>query len=419
VRSLPNGQFRFAVSEPTEAPSNKASRRRIVEQLTALFLVAFNLRIAMACIGPVIDDLRRDLDMSYAQLGFLSTLPVLCMSLFAPFAQRLSSTRGPDHAILVATVLMAVAVFTRAWATTWIMLLSAFVAGTGIAIAGTLLNTFVKQHYADRSVLVSGLYSAALCLGAALAAGFTAPIESLTHGSWRTALAIWSIPGFIAAWVWRRMILSQPHAASRESRPTTASLPWKRPRAWVVTFFFGLQSVVFYVVLAWLAPMYISLGWSAERAGALLSYWIAAQVIFIFIVARIASRSRDRRPWLAACSIAAIVAMTGFAFTPLTFSSVWVVLLGFACGGWFPLCMNLPLDYGRTPSEAGSWTAMMLCGGYLLSAFSPSLAGWARDEGHSYPAIFWTLSALSLIILLLTPFLRPTPADSSYFQASE
>lgn len=374
-------------------------------QLIALFFVAFNLRVAMACIGPVLDYLRTDLDMSRAQLGLLSTLPVLCMSVFAPFAQRLSASRGHESAILFATLAIAVAALIRNWANAPLLLISAFVAGVGIAIAGTLLNTFVKQHFADRALTVSGLYSAALCLGAALAAGLTAP---LTHWfeSWRFALAVWCAPGFLGALLWWLM-LRKTSTASAPPIGATHALPWNHGKAWIVTIFFGLQSITFYVVLAWLAPMYVELGWSASDAGALLGYWIAAQVGFIVIVARAANRSRDRRPWLAACSVAAVIAMGGFAFAPLTTPRLWVLLLGFASGGWFPLCMTLPLDYGRTPSESGAWTAMMLFGGYLISAGSPSLAGWARDHGASYAAIFAAMAVLSAVILALTITLKP------------
>ena len=382
-------------------------RSRITLQLTALFFVAFNLRVAMACVGPVVDYLRADLDMSRGQLGLLSTLPVLCMSLFAPFAQRLGAARGHEIAILLATVVIALSALLRAWAGVWLLLLSAFTAGAGIAIAGTLLNTFVKQHYADRAITISGLYSAALCLGAALAAGVTAPITHWT-GSWRFALAIWSVPGLVGAALWWMMLKQSPplDVATNQSVPSVA-LPWGNSKAWLVTIFFGLQSLTFYVVLAWLAPMYIELGWSASRAGALLSYWIGAQVAFILVVSRLASRSRDRRPWLVACGAAACIAMLGFAFAPLTTPWAWVLLLGFASGGWFPLAMTLPLDYGRTPSEAGSWTAMMLFGGYLISAGTPSLAGWARDGGSSYSAIFAAMAVLSAVLLVLAVFLRP------------
>ncbi len=375
-------------------------------QLTALFFVAFNLRVAMACIGPVLDYLRTDLDMSRAQLGLLSTLPVFCMSIFALFAQRVSAARGHETAILFATIVIALSALVREWADASLMLLSALTAGAGIAIAGTLLNTFVKQHFADRAITVSGLYSAALCLGAALAAGLTAPITEWT-GSWRLALAMWSIPGCVGAVLWWLMLKGSPkHTASEQSNPK-AALPWSSGRAWLVTVFFGLQSVTFYVVLAWLAPMYVELGWSASRAGALLGYWIAAQVGFILLVARFASRSHDRRPWLVACGVTACIAMLGFAYAPLTLPWAWVLLLGFASGGWFPLAMNLPLDYSKTPNETGSWTAMMLFGGYLISAVTPSLAGLARDGGSSYATIFAALAVLSVMLIVLAMFLRP------------
>jgi CP family cyanate transporter-like MFS transporter len=375
-------------------------------QLTALFLVAFNLRVAMACIGPVQDYLRTDLDMSRGEVGLLSTLPVLCMSVFAPFAQRLSAARGHETAILFATIVIALSALVREWAGAWLMLLSAFTAGAGIAIAGTLLNTFVKQHFADRAITVSGLYSAALCLGAALAAGFTAPL-TLWSGSWRFALAVWSIPGCIGACLWWLMLKRSPQHTAAQRNVTTVALPWTVGKAWLITLFFGLQSVTFYVVLAWLVPMYEELGWTASRAGAQLSYWIAAQVTFILLIARFARSSHDRRPWLIACGIAACIAMLGFAFAPLTAPWVWVLLLGFACGGWFPLAMTLPLDFSRTPSEAGSWTAMMLFGGYLISATTPSLAGWARDAGSSYAAIFAAMAVLSAGLAVLAIFLRP------------
>jgi len=384
-------------------------------QLVALFVVAFNLRIAMACIGPVADALRVDLDLNRAQLGLLSTLPVICMSLFAPFAQRLSAARGHERAILYASLGLAIATLLRGWANAPLMLATAFVAGVGIAIVGTLLNTFVKEHFAPRALAVSGLYSASLCLGAALAAGLTAPIASWS-GSWRIALALWSVPAFAGALLWWIMLQRAP-SESTVTRARPAPLPWRSGKAWIVTVFFGLQSITFYVVLAWLAPMYVELGWSATHAGVLLGAWIAAQVAFIVLVSHLADRSRDRRPWLIACSAAAIVSMGGFAFAPLVAPWVWVILLGFASGGWFPLSMTLPLDYSRTPSEAGGWTAMMLFGGYLISAGSPSAAGWARDLGASYAAIFAAMAILSAAVLLLAVRLNPSSDPSIEHQS--
>ena len=71
--------------------------------------------------------------------------------------------------------------------------------------------------------------------------------------------------------------------------------------------------------------------------------------------------------------------------------------------------MNLPLDYSRTPEEAGAWTAMMLGGGYLLSAGGPWLAGWARDSGAKYELVFATMAVIALILIAMAVPLRPSP----------
>ncbi|MEZ5120650.1 MAG: hypothetical protein R2736_03570 [Solirubrobacterales bacterium] len=54
------------------------SRRTPLWVGAALLLVALNLRLPLAGVGPVIDDLRATLGLSNAAAGLLTTLPVLC-----------------------------------------------------------------------------------------------------------------------------------------------------------------------------------------------------------------------------------------------------------------------------------------------------------------------------------------------------
>jgi len=58
--------------------------------LMALSLVAVsaNLRTAIASVPPLARTIATDLDLSSAWIGALTTLPVLCMGLLAPAAQR-------------------------------------------------------------------------------------------------------------------------------------------------------------------------------------------------------------------------------------------------------------------------------------------------------------------------------------------
>jgi cyanate permease len=49
----------------------------------------------------------------------------------------------------------------------------------------------------------------------------------------------------------------------------------------------------------------------------------------------------------------------------------------------------------------------MLFGGYLISATSPSIAGWWRDSGATYGAIFVSIAIMSAVLIVLAAYLRP------------
>ena len=82
-------------------------------------------------------------------------------------------------------------------------------------------------------------------------------------------------------------------------------------------------------------------------------------------------------------------------------------VLGAGSAGLFTLTMTLPLDYGPTPEAAGKWTAMMLTGSYLFSAFGPYAAGVLRDVSGRYDWVFAALAVMLGLLLLLCLFLKP------------
>ena len=61
-----------------------------------IFLVALNLRAALAALPPLVSTIQQDLGLSGATAGLLTTLPVLCMGLFAPAAQALAAPTPAD-----------------------------------------------------------------------------------------------------------------------------------------------------------------------------------------------------------------------------------------------------------------------------------------------------------------------------------
>ncbi|PZN26526.1 MAG: MFS transporter, partial [Proteobacteria bacterium] len=115
----------------------------------------------------------------------------------------------------------------------------------------------------------------------------------------------------------------------------------------------------------------------------------------------------DRRPWLYLCTVACLIGFLGLATLPLAAPSTWIVLVGIGTGGLFPLATALPLDYARTPADAASWSAMMLFGGYLLSASGPLLGGVVVDATGSYATVFGIMTASSALLLAVCYGMKP------------
>jgi CP family cyanate transporter-like MFS transporter len=62
--------------------------------LLGLVLVALNLRPALTSGSPVLESIRQDLGLSRAAAGLLTTIPTLCMGVFAFAAARVSERIG-------------------------------------------------------------------------------------------------------------------------------------------------------------------------------------------------------------------------------------------------------------------------------------------------------------------------------------
>jgi CP family cyanate transporter-like MFS transporter len=219
------------------------------------------------------------------------------------------------------------------------------------------------------------------------------------------ALAVWSVPAFLAAAAWlpvaRRHGIREPTAAG-------AGLPWRSGTAWLVAVFSGATFSLFWSVLTWLAPAFESQGIDAEHAGLLLTLTTVVQVVGSLAISALAGRSPDRRPWLILCLVVGAIGFTGIALFPAAAAAwVWTVLIEFGIGAIFPLSLSLPLDFAPDPASVSRLAAMAFSVGYLLAALGPFLMGWLRAASGGYAAPFLALAVLCCAMLLIAPRLRP------------
>lgn len=378
--------------------------------IIGMVAVAFNLRIALASVPPVLPAIRHDLGIGHGAAGLLSTIPVACMGLLAPAAVWLGARLGVERVLLLSIVLVAGGTAARGLpGGAAALYLATLCVGAGIAVAGTLLSAFVKARFPRRAVMINGLYSGGLGLGAALAASGTVPLVHLAGGSWRLALTLWSVPAAAGALLWLILVGFRSRGEHILPPTTHVRLPWGSLLAWRVSIVFGLQSFLYYALLTWLPPLYIDAGWPATRAGLLLSVFSIVQIAGSLLVPLAAMRSPDRRPWIVGLSCLTAAGVVALAFVPLAAPWVCASALGFSAGGLFTLALTLPLDATDNPHAAARLIAMSMAIGYLLGAISPFVIGLARDATNSFRVSMIVVAVLALVLALVATGVRPQP----------
>jgi MFS transporter, CP family, cyanate transporter len=365
-------------------------------------LVALNLRPAIASVPPVLPDIQRDLGLSGTGAGLLTALPVLCLGLFAPAAARLAGRFGVDRVVTWALVVLGAGTLARAVGGTAALFAATFLAGVGLAVAGALLPGIVKAHVPDsRVATVTGLYTTGLAGGALLAAALTVPLANLLGGSWPLALAVWALPAVAALAVWRPVIGRRAHPPGPTERRAGAALPWRSGLAWRVTLYTGLQSLLFYAALTWLAPLYQAHGWSAERAGLLLAVFSLAQLVATLALPALADRTGDRRPWTALAVGSCTVGLLALAAAPLAAPWLVAAVIGFGTGGQFAMALTLLVDAAVDPAASRRLSGMAFLVGYLLAAAGPAAVGVLYDATGGFTAAFLALTAVGVVTLAL------------------
>ncbi|HJR28177.1 MAG TPA: MFS transporter, partial [Pseudomonas sp.] len=244
--------------------------------LLGLILVALNLRPALSSMAPLLSEVSKTLGLSAAQAGLLTTLPVLCLGLFAPLAPVLARRFGAERVVLGILLMLAGGIILRSSFGQVGLFAGSVLAGASIGVIGVLLPGIVKRDFPKQAGTMTGVYTMALCLGAAMAAGATVPLSEHFDKSWALGLGFWVVPALVAAMFWLPQV-GQKHGAHHAAYRVRGLL--RDPLAWQVTLYMGLQSSLAYIVFGWLPSILIGRGLTPTQAGLVLSGSVIVQLI--------------------------------------------------------------------------------------------------------------------------------------------
>ncbi|NRQ32681.1 MFS transporter [Nonomuraea sp. NN258] len=340
-------------------------------------LAALNLRPAIAGVSPLLDEIMKDVGLSPAGGGAITTVMVICLGVFGPVAPLLARRIGLDRTLLAGLLVIAAGVVLRGLDGAPALYAGSALAATAIAVMNVAMPGVVKQHFPAKVNLLTGVYVSAVVAGAAAASALMIPLERATGFGWRGVSALLAVPALAAAALWLPQAFAARGRAANGPRPFGAVL--RSRTTWYVTALMGLQSLTFYVMLAWLPTIYLEAGLPADQAGYLLSLTNLIQVAASLAVPVLAGRRASQVPYVMAAGVLTVLGYLGVLLAPTTLPWLWMIVLGVGQGASFALALLIIALRPSSPAEVTALSAVAQSAGYVVAALGPLLFGLLRQ----------------------------------------
>lgn len=343
----------------------------------AVVLSAFCLRIVITGVGSVLHMIQAELGLSNSMAGLLTTLPLLAFAAASPLVGRFGTRVGEGRAIGISLVLIAIGTIVRSLCGTVGLFLGTLLLGIGVAVGNVLIPAIIKSEYPEQVGIMTGIFTVAMSLAAALSLGVSVPMAEIPGFGWKGTLGIWVII-VIFTWVlWRRLRtlrLEQPQEQG-ERRNLLRS-----PVAWAVTVFFGINSMLFYIIIGWLPTILQSGGMNSTDAGLITSLFQLVGIPTSLLAPIWAGRCKDQRLVIVLASACNIVGVTMLILAQSQAMQIAAaILLGFSNGSNFSVGMALFGFRTNNAADAARLSGVAQSIGYVIAATGPSVMGWIYD----------------------------------------
>ncbi|PIT64673.1 CynX/NimT family MFS transporter [Snodgrassella alvi] len=371
----------------TDSTVSKTQHR--LSLFVAILALAFVLRGPLTGVGPLLQNIQTQLQISSTLAGMLTTVPLLTFGLFSIFIPRLAARLGSEQMVFFALWILTLGLVLRCGSGLFLLLTGTALLSCAIAVGNVLIPSMVKQYFPFKMGLVTALYALVMNMGGAAGSALSAPLAHSNLWGWRGALVIWVLPALVAMVIWWlpfKAANAVPKAAVR-ARQVKIHL-WRNPLAWQVTLFMGFQSFLFYSTVSWLPQIVAKAGVSATEAGGWLGLMQLVMIPTNLLIPIYAARLKQQH-WIGSmCGVALILSV-------LLLMSPWrscyflaVLLLGLGISGAFCLSMMFFSLRSSSVTEGVLLSGMAQTCGYLFAAVGPVLMGALHDMLHSwFPAL--------------------------------
>ncbi|KEI76223.1 transporter [Clostridium botulinum B2 128] len=369
--------------------------------IIGIIFIAANLRAPLTSVGPLVKFIKDNLHISNTLAGMITTLPLFAFALFSPVAPRLGRKFGVELVLLLSVIFLTVGIILRSLSGVAGLFIGTAIIGLAISVANVLIPSLIKRDFPEKIGVMTGVYSISMNTFGAIASGISVPIATRLGLKWSGALGIWGILSFISIILWLPQVKRNDEEASKGHKADSSNVSlWKSSLAWQVTLFMGLQSLVFYSMVAWMPEILMQKGMSSNKAGWMLSLMQLALIPFTFIVSVLAGRRSNQRSLVISGCLFILIGILGLLYGSSQFVFLWIIILGIGGGFAFSLSMMFFSLRTENSNEAAQLSGMAQSLGYLLAAFGPILFGFLHDATNSWKVPLQTLIGITVLLFI-------------------
>jgi len=400
---------------PSAPPVTARSRGAVLAGVVAIVLIGLNLRAGITGAAALFHELQQILGYRPLIAALLPSIPTLCFAVAGAATSWLTRQLGLEKAILLSLVMLAGGLLLRGIPSTG-MLLAGTVAGmSGLAICNVAMPSFIRTHFADRTSLMTALYTVTMTTGATVVAMLIVPVAQ-SLGSPSAGLGAIGILALSACLGFIPIALHAHHNAPASKAGRISPWPLLRTRTgMLITLGFTVQALLAYAVLSWFPYLLATQGLTASESGLTFGLMQLVSVPAGMILVAIGSRPRRLRFAFHLATVTMALGVLAMLVLPVSWAALTAVLLGFGLG-IFPLVMVMISRSGRTTAETTALSTVAQSAGYLLATVGPFGMGLLHSATGAWtlPLVLLLVVALGQIAVgqLLTAAPRRQPAEA-------
>nr|WP_235822752.1 MFS transporter [Cytobacillus massiliigabonensis] len=367
--------------------------------VAGIIFIAFTLRPAITAVGPLVGSIRADTGISNGLAGLLTTLPLLAFAIMSSFTPKFAEKIGNKWCVLIGLVTLGTGIIMRSVGMLVFLFSGTILIGLGIAICNVLLPGIVKRSFPRKVGLLTGIYTLSMGLWAGMAPGLSTPLAEGMNLGWQMSLGVWTILVFIAIIIWIPQLKSKKLSAALPPLESANSSIWLSPIAWQVTFFMGLQSMIYFSFTAWLPEILHSEGMSISASGWMVTLLQFSGLPANFIIPVLADRLPNQKGIAIGIGVFCFIGLAGLLSSGNTIiSTISIILIGIALGAAISHSLTLIGLRAANAKQAADLSGMAQSVGYLLAALGPFVIGYLFDLFHSWTIPLILLGVISLLM---------------------